>query len=80
MVGTRRFIDPATQSITYTDGSDTRLTLFDSNGDQVATTTIRTLLASQSGTIDDIATVMENFLQANGAAGADVGINNDRKF
>ena len=41
--GTRRFIDPATQTIQLSEG-DTRITLFNAVGKQQATTTLATIM------------------------------------
>ncbi len=74
MSGTRRFVDPATQVITYSGTDDTRVTLFDSNGDQTATTTIRAadVLNSNTGTISTVAANLQTWIRANGAAAATV--------
>lgn len=80
MTGTRAFIDSSSQAITFVDNSDTRMTLFDSDGNQTATTTIRALLGGRTGTIDAIATAMETWLQANGCATANVGMDSENKF
>jgi flagellar hook-associated protein 1 FlgK len=85
MNGTRAFLNSATQTITMGNNSDTRLTVFDSAGDQFATTTIQTIMASASfGTgaqaangpwdIDEVAATMEDWLQANGASSASVAV------
>ena len=68
MDGTREFIDTANQTITFNGTSDTRLVLFDQNGDQVKTTTVRTLLGGASGTIAAVATAINTWLGADGSA------------
>ena len=42
--GTRTIVSSANQKITFSGAADTRLSLFDSNGNQTQTTTVRTLL------------------------------------
>ena len=54
MTGTREFIDTANQTITYNGTSDTRLVLFDQNGDQVKSTTVRALVGGASSTVANI--------------------------
>lgn len=44
MSGSRRFTDPTTQTITFGGTSDTALVLFDAAGNEIAQTTVRTLL------------------------------------
>ncbi|MEG3618350.1 flagellar hook-associated protein FlgK [Magnetovibrio sp. PR-2] len=85
MNGTRAFLNSATQTITMGNNSDTRLTVFDSAGDQYATTTIQTIMASATyGTgaqaangpwdIDEVALSMQGWLQANGTSSATVAV------
>lgn len=78
MTGTRSFIEPATSTITYSGNDDTRVVLFDSNGDQQASTTIRTLLGGASSTINNLATQVQTWLQANGAGTASVAVTNGK--
>lgn len=77
--GTRHFIQSGTSTITFGGTTDTRIVLFDSAGNEQATTTVRSLLGSNTGTIDDINTAIETFLQANGAGAATVSVNSDAK-
>jgi len=73
MSGSRNFIAPTTQNITYSGTEDTAVTLFDNNGDQTATTTIRTLTGTGGPfTVAAMATALQSWLQANGAATASV--------
>ncbi|PCI42462.1 MAG: flagellar hook-associated protein FlgK [Rhodospirillaceae bacterium] len=78
--GTRTFIDGANQSIEFDGTSDTTIALMDSIGNQTATTTVRTLLGGNSGTIDTVASSMQTWLRNNGATGATVAVNADGKF
>ena len=86
MNGTRAFLNADVQTITMGNNSDSRLTLFDSTGNQHETTTIQAIMASASfGTgaqaangpwnITEVAATMEDWLQANGAPSATVAIN-----
>ncbi|CAA6604531.1 putative Flagellar hook-associated protein [Rhodospirillaceae bacterium LM-1] len=83
--GTRFFVDSATQTMRYTDG-DTVLTLYDSDGAQSARTTINTLMVAAGETmngdwvIDDVATAMQTWIQANGAGTATVAVAADGQF
>ena len=81
--GSRIFVRPAEQTFTYSGSADTTIALFDSNGDQTAQTTVRTLLGgagTSSSTINNLATQIQTWLQDNGAANATVAINNAGKF
>jgi flagellar hook-associated protein 1 len=88
MSGSRAFIAPATQLIYLDPSSsvdDVNISLFDNNGDQSATTTLNTIMqsatygsalssrgASNDWTINEVATALQSWLQANGAATATV--------
>ena len=85
--GTRRFIDPATQTIQLSEG-DTRITLFNAVGKQQATTTLATIMldntlgtAAQSATgpwtVEEVGQKLEDWLQANGAPSATVFFDGD---
>ncbi|MCZ6603559.1 MAG: flagellar hook-associated protein FlgK, partial [Alphaproteobacteria bacterium] len=81
--GSRIFVRPAEQTFTYSGSADTTIALFDSNGDQTAQTTVRTLLGgagTSSSTINNLATQMQTWLQDNGAANATVAVNSAGKF
>ena len=88
--GSRIFVDPATQTITL-GGGDVTLALFDADGDQTAVTTLETVMQSAafgSGaqpaggpwTVTEVAATVEDWLQANGAAAATVGLNVDGRL
>ena len=98
--GTRQFLNegtPATtpaageQTITMGNNSDTRITLFDSSGDQHATTTLYTIMndatlgsgdaTNDSGpwSISEIAATIEDWLQANGPSSATAAIDSSTK-
>jgi len=94
MSGTRAFLNAGTakivpiggeQTITMGNNSDTRITLFDFEGNQFNTTTLQTIMASASfgsgasaangpWNIAEVATTMEGWLQQNGAANAAVAV------
>lgn len=71
--GSRTFADPANQAITFQGTSDTRLVVFDGNGNQVGTTTMRTLLGGASGTIADVQTSLDAWLSGQGHGTASLG-------
>ena len=95
MSGSRIFIRPAEQTMTLDScGDDMAITLFDSTGNQSATTTLETIMTSNlygtSGsqvqaangpwTITEVAAQVEDWLQANGASGATASIGTDGKM
>lgn len=95
MSGERIFIDSSVQTISLGDGSDVRISLFDSSGDQSATTTLSTImidptlgsagypattnLATGPWTIDEVTETIEDWLQANGASQATVSVSSSGK-
>mgnify|MGYP005631191819 FL=1 len=95
MSGSRIFIRPTEQTMTLdSGGDDVAITLFDSTGNQSATTTLETIMTSNlygtSGsqvqaangpwTITEVAAQVEDWLQANGASGATASIGTDGKM
>lgn len=72
LTGTRKLLNSSASTIGYTGNADTRVVLFDSDGNQVASTTIRTIVGGATTTVDNVAQRLENWLQANGASGASV--------
>jgi flagellar hook-associated protein 1 FlgK len=86
--GTRTFIDSSLQTISMTSG-DTAITLFDANGAQTATTTLRKLMIDNPANgvadfayagpwvIDTVASRLQTWVRANGAAAATVAVNTD---
>jgi len=63
-VGTRTFLDSATQTITFDADQDTVLAIYDSSGLQVATTTMKAELGGVGPhTIDDVQAALEGWLQ-----------------
>ena len=64
--GTRRFVNSATQTITFGGTDDTKIIIVDANGDQTASLSLRTSLGGAGPfTIDAVATAVQTFLQAN---------------
>ena len=78
--GSKTFVRPTEQTLTFSGNTDTTITLFDSNGDQSASTTMRTLIGGNSSTISNSAAVMQTWLRANGASNATAAINGSGKF
>ncbi|MBF0167734.1 MAG: flagellar hook-associated protein FlgK [Alphaproteobacteria bacterium] len=77
--GTRIFVDSSVQTMTVTDG-DTILSIYDSDGTETARTSLNALMvaggASVNGAwvVDTVATRIQAWLQANGAASATVAV------
>ena len=79
--GTRTFVRSAEQTITFNGTDDTTVVLFDASGNQTAQTTIRTLNSDVATiSIANLATQLQTFLRANGAATATVAINTTNKL
>lgn len=85
--GTRNFIDTTNQTMKLDGTSDVTIALMDTSGNQTVTTTLNTIMTSASyGTgaqtshgdwsISEVATTMQDWLQANGITGASVSISN----
>lgn len=94
MTGTRTLVEPASQTIKLDPTSavdDVTIALFNSTGDQSAVTTLNTIMTSVTAslgaqasrgpwTINNVATKLQDWLQANGAANATVAVNTLGKF
>ena len=94
MTGTRIFIEPDAQTIHMDQANgaeDTTLILFDSAGNQLVTTTLKTLLESASygtgaqtantaASITETAESIEDWLQENASSSATANINASGKF
>ena len=63
LTGTRTFINPNLQSIQIQEG-DVRFTIFDTDGNQVATTSLVGDLGFTEGTLADMATSLQNWMQS----------------
>ena len=63
MNGNREFIDPAQQHMRL-DSGDVRIIIFDQDGKQVATDTFLGGINFQEGTMQDMATQLQNWLQS----------------
>jgi flagellar hook-associated protein 1 FlgK len=72
MEGTTSFVDSSTQQIAFGSG-DTRMAVMDADGNQVASVSLSTQLAADHGagpwTLDDVATTIDNWLDANAGGG-----------
>ncbi len=80
LTGSRTFTEPATQKIKLdptvgASGDDVIIGLFDSSGNQSAKTNLRSLIGDGWVTIDTVASSVQTWLQANGAATATVAVN-----
>lgn len=94
LTGTRTFVEPATQTIQLDPtGSvdDVTIALFDSSGNQSVVTTLNTIMTSVTAnlgaqasrgpwTVNNLATKVQDWLQANGAATATVAVNTSGKL
>ena len=89
MTGTRTFVEPASQTIKLDPTSavdDVTIALFNSTGDQSAVTTLNTIMVAAgfanygAWKINDVASTLQSWLQANGAATATVAVNALGKF
>lgn len=85
MTGTRIFLPSGSQQITFDEG-DTAVGLFNSSGDQTASTTVSKIMIAAGytpygpWTVANIATEMEDWLQANGASAATVALDSEGKL
>ncbi|HSV30201.1 MAG TPA: flagellar hook-associated protein FlgK, partial [Candidatus Omnitrophota bacterium] len=86
LTGTRRFADQdnITQQIRLAGTSgDTMLTVLDANGEQVAVENLDEIMTDAGHpsrgwwTVNQVTTAVQNWLQANGAPAATVGLNSD---
>ena len=94
MTGSRSFVSPSTQTITLdptNSSDDVTIALFDSNGDQTASTTLDTIMTSATygtgaqtthgaWTIAEVASSVQDWLRANGASSATAAVNSAGKF
>jgi flagellar hook-associated protein 1 FlgK len=94
MTGTRIFIEPGSQTVRLDPtGSvdDVTITLFNTSGNQTESTTLNTIMTSVTAslaaqasrgpwTINNIATKIQDWLQANGASTATVAVNTAGKL
>jgi len=94
MTGTRTFIDKTTQTIRLDPtgtSDDVTIGLFDSSGNQSAVSTLNAIMTSVTAslgaqtsrgpwTIANVATKLQDWLQANGATSATVAVSAEGKF
>lgn len=67
--GSRRFTEPATQTIGFSGTDDTRLVLFDTNGNEVRSTSVRALIGGAGATVATVAAQVDAWLGGDGTAG-----------
>jgi len=94
LTGSRIFVAPATQTLRLDEtnnAADVKIALFDSNGNQAAVTTLKTILesaaygtgaqtANTASTISEVASSIEDWLQENASSSATASINSSGKF
>ena len=68
MNGTRVFTEPATQTLTFAGTDDTTLALFDGDGNQVRSTTVRSLIGGAGDTVQNVTGAIDTWLGADGSA------------
>ncbi|MBL8659930.1 MAG: flagellar hook-associated protein FlgK [Rhodospirillales bacterium] len=66
--GTRRFTEPAQQTIGFAANEDSRLVLFDSAGNEVRSTSIRALIDGASATVANLVQQIDGWLGTDGGA------------
>jgi flagellar hook-associated protein 1 FlgK len=80
MTGSRKFLDSSAQTLTLQNG-DVTIGIFNADGTQNATTTLSTIMGGNGPhTIDSVASGLQTWLQANGAATASVSVNSKGQF
>ena len=67
--GSRRFTEPAQQTIGFAGAEDTRLVLFDATGNQVRSTSVRTLIGGAEATVSAVTAAIDGWLGGDGTAG-----------
>lgn len=80
--GTRTFLNPAVQSIKIEEG-DVRFVIFDESGQQVSTASLKGDIGFYEGTLDEMATQLQNWLRSVDApnmTNAEVYFDNDGKI
>ena len=78
--GSKIFVRPTEQTLAFSGTTDTTVAMFDSDGNQTAQTTMRTLIGGASSTISNAASVLQTWLRANGAASATAVVNGSGNF
>lgn len=67
--GTRSFTEPALQTIGFAGSEDTRLVLFDAGGNEVRSTSVRTLIGGAGATVSAVTAAIDGWLGGDGSAG-----------
>lgn len=71
--GSQSFIDVTKQTMDIGTDGDTVIALFNTDGTESASTSLRTLMGTSSFTVQDMSSALQSWLQANGASNASVG-------
>ena len=82
LTGTRTFIDPDKQQIKIAEG-DVRFVIFDTNGKQVATTSLKGGIGFDSGSISEMAQEIQDWLRSADGPNlpqAEVGVDKNGKL
>lgn len=66
--GSRRFTEPAQQTIGFAGAEDTRLVLFDATGNQVRATSVRALIGGSGATVSAVTAAVDGWLGGDGSA------------
>ncbi len=68
MTGTRAFTEPAAQTVTFAGTDDTTLALFDRNGNEIRSTTVRALIGGAGDTVQNVTNAIDTWLGGDGSA------------
>ena len=81
MTGSRRFAQPAIQTIELLGGGDVAIVMMNSEGEQTAATTLQDIMGGVGPrSIDDVAADLQTWMQANGAPAATVAVGADGRL
>jgi flagellar hook-associated protein 1 len=81
MTGSRRFAQPAIQTIELLGGGDVAIVMMDSEGEQTAATTLQDIMGGAGPwSINDVAAELQTWMQANGAPAATVAVDADGRL
>jgi flagellar hook-associated protein 1 len=81
MTGSRRFAQPAIQTIELLGGGDVAIVMMDSEGEQTAATTLQDIMGGAGPwSINDVAADLQTWMQANGAPAATVAVDADGRL
>ncbi len=81
MTGSRRFAQPAIQTIELLGGGDVAIVMMDSEGEQTAATTLQDIMGGVGPwSINDVAADLQTWMRANGAPTASVEVDAEGRF